>query len=51
MTLILAAKNQGDEMTCGDRPLHVGTSRLLRVNCVENVWPAPSARGFVEIGG
>jgi hypothetical protein len=22
-----------------------------QANCVENVWPAPSARGFVEIGG
>jgi hypothetical protein len=28
-----------------------GLEGLLRDNCVENVWPAPSARGFVEIGG
>jgi hypothetical protein len=25
--------------------------RPLYVDCVENVWPAPFARGFVEIGG
>jgi hypothetical protein len=23
----------------------------VNVDTVENVWPAPSARGFVEIGG
>ena len=25
--------------------------RQESMNCVENVWPAPSARGFVEIDG
>jgi hypothetical protein len=33
-----------------DRHLRIPAG-LESTNCVENVWPAPFARGFVEIGG